>query len=394
MVLCDISAWQYRTTPPSLREIDIPLEAAARLASASRYPLPKANRKPPSLRTVDRIVLPRLLTDLKGVSVPVQVMTDGSNRRARAGLLHPMRLRTDLSKDECHPLGNGLYVTSPEATLRHLARFERYGSLLERMFEACGIYAIAPKNDRMRHVLHELQVSGVLSKQQAGNLESTVALTDEQGRKVPRLARDGDEKSWVPSFDRQGMPTDLWKRPPLTSAEALLDSLETARSRARFRGANLAFSAARQVFDGSGSPFETKAAILMFTDERKGGEGWDRPLLNHTIPFTAEARLLSRQRYCVGDIVLPERKIVLEVNGKAYHADKWGFERSSGRRAGLESMGYTVLDITYEHLADLEAFDALMGSFAATIGYELVPRTPEFLARRASLHRDLFSRTI
>lgn len=85
-----------------------------------------------------------------------------------------------------------------------------------------------------------------------------------------------------------------------------------------------------------------------------------------------------------------EPKVDLEVQGMAFHADDQGFLVASGRRTALESMGYTVLEINHEQMADLEKFDAMLPSMARAVGYPLQPRTGAFLQRRDKLHRALF----
>lgn len=121
-----------------------------------------------------------------------------------------------------------------------------------------------------------------------------------------------------------------------------------------------------------------------------GGEGWPWPSLNRRIDFTSEVRAVSGSAYCVADLLWVDQRVDIEVNGMAYHADAQGFTRESGRRAALEAMGYTVLEIAYRQMADLESLDIMMETFAQRLGFPLRTRTVEFIERRRRLHKSLF----
>lgn len=82
---------------------------------------------------------------------------------------------------------------------------------------------------------------------------------------------------------------------------------------------------------------------------------------------------------------------MFEANGEAYHADRHGFTEQSGRRAALETIGYTVMDITNDMINDLERFDAFLTSIEMQTGIHLRDKSVAFLGRREKLHGELFS---
>ena len=110
------------------------------------------------------------------------------------------------------------------------------------------------------------------------------------------------------------------------------------------------------------------------------------------IDFTEDAQRLSGRRYAVGDQVWPDSKIIVEVNGEAFHADRQGFKVGSGRTAALEAMGYEVFEITYDQMSDPVKLEARLAVLSKKIGFRLQRRTVRFIERRAALIDELFGR--
>lgn len=157
------------------------------------------------------------------------------------------------------------------------------------------------------------------------------------------------------------------------------------------RGTARALCAAQQAMEGSGSPLESKAAIMLFTERSIGGEQLTDVKLNHTIALTEKAQALAHQKTCVADALDSQHELVFEANGETYHADRHGFTEQSGRRAALETIGYTVMDITNDMINDLERFDAFLTSIEMQTGIHLRDKSVAFLGRREKLHGELFS---
>lgn len=389
-IVCDLSAWQYWSTPPAIRKAILPSELA--LAS-----MPEGNVFPASVLVprknagcLDSMIRSRLLTELKAVALPVHILTDNPQIRRKTRLVYPHRMRVDLAGSEIYDLGGGLAVTSPEATLRHLARKHSLGFVLQKMYEACGIYALVPQTSRVKATVNLLVEEGALSRDAIGAMPSISAFYDASGAIVSHVNSEGKALDWKPAVDRSGNITDLWKRPQLVSLDSLLMHTETAAQVRRARGVARALRAARQVMEGSGSPLESKAAIMLFAARNIGSEHLTDAKLNHTVELTDEAKLLAKQDSCIADALDSRRGLIFEVNSKAFHADRDGFVEHSGRRAALENMGYTVMDITNDMLSDLEQFDAFLTSLEKKGGIRLQKKSVAFLERRDLLHTELF----
>ena len=393
IIICGSSAWQYWRTPPVLRDgwlDESVLDAALPKESPDRAALRTLRR---NAREADRAVHARLLGELKGVSLPVHVMVDAPYDRHPTTLVVPHRMAQGLPARAIRPLGGGLFVLSPEASALSLGRAEtlptRIISVAKRAFEACGIFSIMPSNGRVDVALRELVERGALSPGASGR-HGIAAFSDARGRRLPSCDRHGEPLPWMPSFDRLGKITDLWKRPPLTSVSEMASLLDEAGAGQGVEGAETARRALETVMEGAASPEEVRAVMLLCSPTWLGGESWGRPDLNRTVLLTSSAKAIAHQARCVADVLWARQKVDLEVQGKAFHADEQGFNVATGRRPALESMGYAVLELTHEQMANLELLDAMLPTFARALGMPLRSRTPAFLKRRAALHRALF----
>lgn len=389
-IVCDLSAWQYWSTPPAIRKAILPSELALpSIPEHSEFPasllVPRKNE-----RRLDAMIRSRLLTELKAVTLPVHILTNDPKVSRITRLVHPHHMRVDLADSELYDLGGGLAVTSPEATLRHLARKHSLVFVLQKMYEACGIYALVPQTSRVKATVNLLVEEGALSRDAIGAMPSISAFYDASGTIVSHVNSEGKALDWKPAVDRSGNITDLWKRPQLVSLDSLLMHTETAAQVRRARGVARALRAARQVMEGSGSPLESKAAIMLFAARNIGSEHLTGTKLNHTVELTDEAKLLAKQDSCIADALDSQHGLIFEVNSKAFHADRDGFVEHSGRRAALENMGYTVMDITNDMLSDLEQFDAFLTSLEKKAGIRLRKKSVAFLERRDLLHTELF----
>ena len=384
VIISGTSAWEYYRTPPVVRDAAIPKDAVLHTDS------PKAIR---SMRKhvranaseATRRILPRLCTDLKGLRLPVHVIASDSNAYHHTRYVAYHHARRPFAKEDLVPLGAGVFVTSPELTLAQLASRCSRTSLLLKMYEACGTYATFAPTPQASFVLTQLVENGFLKAAQAA--PGVGAFYDARGKRAPALAPSGEPFAWKPCVDRFGALTDLWRRPPLTNSEKLRAFMSATRY---LHGIAQARRAANEVHDGSASPLETRFALMACLNARNGGEGWPAPTFNQRIDLNVSARRLAGTDYCVADLLWPAERVDVELNGKAFHADRLGFSRSSGRRAALESMGYTVIEITYEQMAKPDMLEPMLELCAGKIDQPLQARTRDFLRAREQLHAELF----
>lgn len=389
VVICDISAWEYWRTPPLLQDVEISVERFRRMVpqnSPLRHTVPYPR---PNARRADRLICSRILTDLKGLSIPVHVMVSEPRSLHASSLVHPHAMPSDLPREHLIPLGNGLSVLSPELCLVLHRKRRDAMQIAKMMFEACGIFTICPGSERLAAAMRDLVSSGALHRGCISSDQRIYEFCGPTGIPIGTTGRDGEVLPWEPGFDRRGQITDLWKRPPLTSTDRIARLLDELDGPHRFKAARRALSA---TIDGAASPEEARALLMLCSDRWLGGEAWKKPLLNARVDLTLEAKALSHRSFLVADALWPETRGILEVNGEVAHADENGFLIASGRTPALESMGYGVAELNHEQMADLELFDAMLPTISRKLGLPLQKRTAAFLARRDKLHRELFQR--
>ena len=383
IVIAGRSAWEWWRTPPVVREIELDMEDVRSRLGKEIPSVVLHERKNASESA--RLVVGRLLGELKGVSLPVDVVVPQGHYDGRTRLLNPRRsLMADCPK-HLVDRGGGLHVASVELAVIQMAAHESLVGVIEAMCEACGLYALCPQTGRnlvALELMRSFAAANDLTPQ-----SGVAAYTDEWGRRIPHYLRDGEELAWTPCVDRHGSWTSIWKRSPLTQPERIVCAIADVPG---LEGRRRAARAARYVCGGSGSPLETKVVMLICLPPMLGGEHLPFPELNKRIAFSEGARRLAGMRCCVADMLWPKQRVVVEVNGLSFHADRDGFIEHSGRRAALEADGYRVIDINYTQAAHLEQWDLLAITLAKALGRRPQARTARFLHNRDELHSQLF----
>lgn len=387
VVICDVSAWEYHRTPPAIKAIELEPEALPPNAPAERLLADSYTHTRSNAREAERLIISRLFTDLKGLSLPVHVMVDSRCSRHGSGLLHVHCLPKTLRSNMLESLGAGLYVLSPEYAVLAHCQHRSVVQVAKMMLEACGIFSLCPHNARVHRSTQTLVEQGLLTEGLIPRDRRIYFHQSDQAKRAPYVDKNGELFPWSPCFNRKGLLTGLWKRPPLTTSDQLAFAASNA---AGLRGLPISRQALALCNDGAASPAEAQALLLLCADARMGGEGLPKPLLNAKIPFSSEAKLLGSSSYAVADCLWPQEKRILEVNGMDYHADRDGFLIQTGRTPALESMGYTVAELTPAQMADLETFDAMIPILALKLGFKPKKRTSHFLRARNLLHEELF----
>lgn len=389
VVIYGLSALDYYLTPPQLRQLHIPEELAIAPEPAGCGLPARLLRVRANACSAAPHIVGRMLGELKGVHLPVTVMTDDTLGTSTSQLVRRSKLRVNISRGDLVSLGGGLFVTSIERTLLDCALLLSPTKLLLRMYEACGTYAIPPTNARMRYATRELLASGSLTPSYPSGEEPRIfGFYDNNGVRLLPYESDDCGVPWELCFTTSGKATWLWRRPPLTSVERLASYLDQARG----HGAQRARALVHNVVDGSASPLESKLVIMLCGSAWIGGEAWPKPWLNRTLTFPPEIHKLAGQRSAIPDSYWLEQGYVLECQGKAFHADAGGFEITTGRRAGLNTMGLVVREVTDVQLRNLDRWDTMLAGFARDFGFSLRKRTPAFLHRRDELHQALFGK--
>lgn len=392
IVISGNSAFAWWRTPPIIRDTALPADALKNIPSRAQEL--KALLLRPSGQNEGAVTEPlrsRILSDLKGIPLPIEVCTDEIKRHKPTPLYTVRHASVETLKPHLVDLGGGLYVANPELAIVQMMNRISDIEALHMLYEANGIYAIFKPTPLASITANLIERELGTACWEAASKSGINAYWNESGSRCPMPSYEDDTAGWTPCLSRTGAMTTLWKRPSLTTRERY--ELETTRMK-HLSGLRRARKLAPLIVEGAGSPLETNMVMIICLPPELGGEGWSIPYLNRRIALSPGARLLSGSSFCIGDQVWPDSKLVLEENGKEYHADRDGFAEHSGRRAALESMGYIVQEITYAQMSHYEQLEAILLSIATQFGFSLQPRTPAFIRKRKELLALLFPRTM
>lgn len=377
VILCNISALEYWRCPPIIRDAEISPSAFKHCDERSDEFLslvkPRANA-----REAERLIAGRLFTDLKSLSLPIDVMVDDSTTRNDHRFLRLHRIPSALNRSSVMPIGGGLSVLSPEAALTLCSPSLSKFRLAQLACEFCGIYSCAPQTTRTDIVLDEL-----LSTHELEHMAHRTHKT------LPDFMTPRSSAPWVPSIPKSGQPATLWRRPPFFSSDELASFLI---ANSRLRGSKKLASAMTLIKDGLASPLEAKVLIMMCAHRASGGYGLPFPQINEPIAMSVAASSLYSVKQVYADFLWPESKTILEVDGEAFHADEQGFLIQSGRTASLQSMGYRIHNINYQQLADFDQFIAIMDAVAFDLGILPPNKTGSFIVRADELRKSVLQR--
>lgn len=388
VIICDISAWQYWRTPPIIKNSEVPLELALAPKDAGglgmdrRLLFPRANA-----READRLISTRILTDLKSLTLPIHVMVDGQSRRTNSSLVRYHSMPPWLTKCDLLDLGGGLNVLGPVSLLETLARSFNSIDLAGAICESCGTYSLFRPNTRCQLCIDALEAEGLLTTLANNGPRLANSYWQADGKRSPMRAFREKTFEWRPTITRPNKLDNLWKRPPIAELENLGLSVG---QHPRCKGSLTFKQAMLFAREGLASPLETQCALLLTGPSRFGGEELPIPRFNQAISLTPSAQKLAGTSYCVADALWQERKTVFEANGVAYHSDREGFYVKSGRLSALQSLGYTVHEMNYSQLADIEQYEAIVETICRSLGVEMQPRTASFNIAHNELRSHIF----
>jgi very-short-patch-repair endonuclease len=240
---------------------------------------------------------------------------------------------------------------------------------LDRIAPAIALVRGAPLTYRARLWCAVLSTDGALGYQTAGELWGFVSTSSADVHVVLPHARRVYPPDWVrvhrasrdfraivvqaglPITDRHWTLFDLLPGLPRSDASALTDraiqrgwlsSDAVSRHLKRFprrRGNAALRRLATQLGDGAAADSERLLHRILRTADV---HGW---VANY--PIWVDGELAG-----VADVAIPERKIVLEVDGWAHHSDVARFRRDRTKQNALVAHGWTVLRFTWADLTE------------------------------------------
>lgn len=174
---------------------------------------------------------------------------------------------------------------------------------------------------------------------------------------------------------------------PLTSVaklRAFIESAVGARGRAK------AARALRYILDKSASPMETVLAMLLCLPNKLGGYGIPAAQMNYHVDVPSRMRKLADRSYCECDLCWPEVHLCLEYDSELHHADLDRRQSDARRRNTLLALGYTVVTVSYDQVANNASFNRLAHQTAQRVGKRLRLRDPEFTRAHLALRSELW----
>ena len=252
-------------------------------------------------------------------------------------------------------------VTSPEFTLLNLATQVSRNQLLMACYEMCGSFAVFKPCRRTQQQLDEA-ISLKLIPPNCG---------------------------WERVNDASGKDTNLWKRTPLLNAA---DIAAFAKQAAGLRGVKQLRWATERITGQTASPFEVQTSMLVSLPRDEGGLGV-HIANNVRIPLSEAARSLHDKTCCYADILIESATdsmgVILECQGRSAHDSEAASLSDAERATALTSMGYDVIQITYEQIKDKKSFNNLAELIHKKAGLPFAPKTKQERTAEDALRREL-----
>lgn len=257
---------------------------------------------------------------------------------------------------------HGFDVTSPEFTLLSLATQVSRNQLLMACYEMCSSFAVFTPCERAQKQLDE-------------------ALS---------LKLIPPDCGWERVVDTKGNGTNLWKRAPLLSAA---DIAAFAKQAAGLRGVKQLRWAAKRMTGQTASPFEVQTSMLISLPRDEGGLGIDITN-NARIPLSEAARSLYDKTCCYADILIESftdsMGVILECQGRSAHDSEAASLSDAERATALTSMGYDVIQLTYDQIKDKKSFDHIAELIHKKAGLPYTPKTKQECDAEDALRQKLF----
>ena len=194
---------------------------------------------------------------------------------------------------------------------------------------------------------------------------------------------------WKRVVDTKGNGTNLWKRTPLLTAT---DIATFAMQAAGLRGVKQLRWAAKRMTGQTASPFEVQTSILVSLPRDEGGLGIG--ITNNVrIPLSDAARSLYDKTCCYADVLIESSTdsmgVILECQGRSAHDGEAASLSDAERTTALTSMGYDVIQITYEQIKDTKSFNNIAELIHKKAGLPYIPKTKQERTAEDTLRQEL-----
>lgn len=318
-VICDISAFNFYRTPPSVCALFDELPIAR--DQTTRRNLVK---QPFSVYVL---------------GAPLHILAKELNFCNSAKTIRRHLWTGELPVGAIREIEGAGTFTSPEMTLLLMARWLPVPRLALAMYEFCGAFTVYKPKAALAEQIKQTGAGGI-----------------------------DYQYGWQQVRDSKGNLTSLWKRPPLLSIEGLQ---RFAQVNVGAYGGRSFKRAASMVAGLTRSPLEAEAALLLSASRRLGGYGF-KIKTNHSIRLSRSARRIYQHDYCEADIYIESsdgRHIVdVECQGAVVHTGDVAGISDANRTTALESMGISVVQITYQDIHSPERLEIIAQHIASKLG--------------------------
>ena len=198
----------------------------------------------------------------------------------------------------------------------------------------------------------------------------------------------GDELCGLYSFDEKSERGMRQRKIPLVTSDQLRQFVE---SNPTIYGQKKALAALEYVVDRSASPMETSDEMLLCLPPRLGGYSEEIPKMNHPIPLSGRAAFLVDTNPCYGDMCWPRVKLDVEHYGDFDHSSKQARLNDRARINAIKEMGYEVIELTGDQVANLKAFETLALTIAKKTGKRIRAQHLGPTEQRIHLRKTLFA---
>lgn len=337
--LCDISAFRLYRTPPQL------------LAQFPMLPSPETDKTRSGLKS-------HPIT--RHITGPVtHLLVTERRRRSSAKCIRSHLASTEIPFGCLRTSNLGANITSPLFTLLQLAQHLPEEELIMAMYEFCGSFTVFKPSPEIEALL--------------ANPQETVP------------------DPWKRVVGKNGTATNLWQRKPLIAIEELRAFAATTKG---MRGNRRFARAALNVSGVTASPFEAQTSILLTRSRRKGGEGFPHFTNNERVALNPKARILSNRFTCYADILFKGSRLgkplIIECQGRIVHDDADSAVSDGNRVVALQHMGYEVMLLSYEQIAQPDRFEVVKRLIARYLGIKYRRKTKGLQHLEHELRRKIF----
>lgn len=196
----------------------------------------------------------------------------------------------------------------------------------------------------------------------------------------------GDELCGCFSFDPREKRGFRKRQKPLTNKAQIERYLTYAQG---CRGIKLAKAALPFIVENCASPMEVFDEMTMCLPYRYGGYGIPSPEMNLEIHLDTKATRIAKRGKCYLDMGWYGKKLDVEHHGKLDHSSVEDQASDRARVNALKEMGYEVIELTYDQVNDLIAYEHIICLIARILGKRMrkqyLGAAPERITLRKSL---------